>query len=91
MWARQAAKDANAALTVIGSGGIRNGVDIAKAIALGADIAGLALPFLKAAEQGLEAVNEVIEQLTRELRIAMFCISASNIQALQTTPHLIRI
>ncbi len=91
LWARQAATDAHAQVTIIGSGGIRNGVDIAKTIALGADAAGMALPFLKAAEQGLEAVNDLIEQTLRELRIAMFCIGAATIQALQDTPHLIRI
>ena len=102
LWARQAATDATSnsntnsgpniksGLIIIGSGGIRNGVDVAKALALGADAAAMALPFLKAAQQGVEAVNEVIEQFTRELRIAMFCIGAENIKALQDTPHLIR-
>lgn len=91
LWARQAANDAPTQVTIIGSGGIRNGVDIAKTIGLGADVAGMALPFLKAAEQGLEAVNDLIEQTLRELRIAMFCIGAASIQALQDTPHLIRV
>ncbi len=86
-WARQADPD----WLVIGSGGIRSGVDAAKAIALGADAAALALPFLKAAEDSAEAVGAVIEQLIRELRIAMFCIGAEDVQALQTTPYLVRI
>jgi isopentenyl-diphosphate delta-isomerase len=86
-WARQAAPE----LTIIGSGGIRNGVEIAKALALGADAAGLAMPFLKAAEESLEKVDEVIEQLIRELKISMFCIGAANIQALQATEYLVKI
>ncbi len=86
-WARQANPDG----LVIGSGGLRSGVDVAKAIALGADAAGLALPFLKAAEESAEAVSAVIEQLTRELRITMFCIGAENLNALQATPHIVQI
>jgi isopentenyl-diphosphate delta-isomerase len=87
LWARDACPEA----TIIGSGGIRNGVDVAKVLALGADLAGLALPFLKAAEESIEAVDTVIEQLVRELRISMFCIGARTIQELQQTEHFIRI
>jgi isopentenyl-diphosphate Delta-isomerase len=86
-WARQTDPD----WLVIGSGGLRNGVDAAKAIGLGADLAGMALPFLKAAEESEEAVSAVIEQMTRELRIAMFCIGASNLTELQNTLHLVKI
>ncbi len=86
-WARQTDPD----WLVIGSGGIRSGVDVAKALALGADAAGMALPFLKAAEVSAEAVSAVIEQTTRELKIAMFCIGAQNLAALQATPHLVQI
>lgn len=86
-WARQALPGG----LVIGSGGIRNGVDVAKALALGADLAGLALPFLKAADESVEAVSDFIEQLTRELRIAMFCIGAANLSDLRNTPHLVRV
>ncbi|MDB5082019.1 MAG: isopentenyl-diphosphate delta-isomerase, type 2 [Chloroflexi bacterium] len=86
-WARQANPDG----LVIGSGGIRNGVDVAKALVLGADVAGLALPFLKAADESAEAVSSLIEQLTRELRITMFCIGAGDIPALESTPYLVKL
>jgi isopentenyl-diphosphate delta-isomerase len=86
-WARQALPDG----LVIGSGGIRNGVDVAKALALGANLAGLALPFLKAADESVEAVSDLIEQLTRELRITMFCIGAASLSALHNTPYLVKI
>ncbi|MBI2953519.1 MAG: type 2 isopentenyl-diphosphate Delta-isomerase [Chloroflexi bacterium] len=63
-------------LSVIASGGIRNGVEAAKAIALGADVVGLAAPLLEPAMQSAGAVRSRLEQLLEELRIAMFCIGA---------------
>jgi isopentenyl-diphosphate delta-isomerase len=57
---------------LIASGGIRSGVEIAKAIAIGADLCGLALPFLEAANQSEEAVHELVGELVTALRIAQF-------------------
>jgi isopentenyl-diphosphate delta-isomerase len=59
-------------LALIASGGIRNGVEIAKAIALGADLCGIALPFLEAANESEEAVHELVRELVTTLRIAQF-------------------
>ena len=73
-------------LTVIGSGGLRHGVDVAKAIALGADLAGMAWPFLAAATESSQRVVERIERVVRELRIAMFCLGARTIAELQRVP-----
>lgn len=75
-------------LTIIGSGGIRNGIDAAKAIALGADMAGTAKPFLEAANVSAEKAVEYAERFVRELRIAMFCVGAASIPDLQETPLL---
>lgn len=63
------------AATIIGSGGLRSGVDAAKAIALGADLAGTAKPALVSAidERGAEAVVEGLQAWMKELRVAMFC------------------
>jgi isopentenyl-diphosphate Delta-isomerase len=73
-------------LPVIASGGLRDGIDVAKCVALGAGLGGLASPFLKAAAVSLEATIEVIEGLGRELRIAMFAAGAGSVAALQQTP-----
>ncbi len=74
------------ALPVVASGGLRDGVDAAKCIALGASLCGMASPFLKAAAVSLEATTEVIAELERELRIAMFAAGAATIARLQSTP-----
>jgi isopentenyl-diphosphate delta-isomerase len=73
-------------LTIIGSGGIRNGVDAAKAIALGADLVGVAQPFLVAAETSAERAVETVERLRRELTICMFCLGTRAVDELQRVP-----
>jgi isopentenyl-diphosphate Delta-isomerase len=75
---------------LIASGGLRSGVDAAKAIALGAHLCGLALPFLKAAAVSTEAVGDAIDELATTLRVAMFAIGAPDLAALRGTAHLIR-
>ncbi|MBO0707640.1 MAG: alpha-hydroxy-acid oxidizing protein, partial [Candidatus Dormibacteraeota bacterium] len=73
---------------VIASGGIRDGLDVAKAIALGADLAGLAGPFLRAASGGTDAATELARELTMTLRVAMFGVGAASIPALRATARL---
>jgi isopentenyl-diphosphate delta-isomerase len=70
--ARAVAPDA----TLIASGGIRDGIDVAKALALGADLIGIAGPFLRTADVSEEAADEFARELTQTLRIAMFCTGA---------------
>ncbi len=83
---RRAAPD----LPVIASGGLRDGIDVAKCLALGARLCGLASPFLKAAAVSVDATTAAIAELARELRIAMFAGGASNLTELQATPLVSR-
>ncbi len=73
-------------LPIIASGGLRDGIDIAKSIALGATLAGLAGPFLKTANESADAVSDLIRELTAQLRIAMLCTSTSTIEELAQVP-----
>jgi isopentenyl-diphosphate delta-isomerase len=70
--ATAAVRAALPAVPLVASGGIRDGVHVAKALALGADLAGLALPFLRAADESDAAVAALIEELVTALRIAVF-------------------
>ncbi|HMK07541.1 MAG TPA: type 2 isopentenyl-diphosphate Delta-isomerase [Anaerolineales bacterium] len=68
---------------LIASGGLRSGTDIAKAIALGADLGAMAGPFLKAAAESSEAVKRAIDQVVAELRLVMFATGSGNLAALR--------
>lgn len=75
-------------LPIFASGGLKDGIDIAKSIALGATLGGLAGAFLKAADVSVEAVDQLIRELHAQLKIAMLCSGASTIAELQRTPLL---
>jgi isopentenyl-diphosphate Delta-isomerase len=85
---REARKIAPDAL-LFASGGIRTGMDAAKAIALGADMVGVAGPFLRAAAEGREAVYDLAEEFIEVLRTVMFCVGAPNLMELRATSRLI--
>lgn len=85
------ARRASSYLPIIASGGLRSGLDIAKCIALGADLGSMAGPFLKAAVQSVAAIVETIEITQAELRIAMFAAGIPNLVELQGTKQLRRI
>ncbi len=76
-------------LPIFASGGIRNGIEIAKCIALGATLVGLASPLLKLANVSAEAAVEGVEALGAQLRVAMFGIGASDLAALRDTLYLL--
>ncbi|MDX2160647.1 MAG: type 2 isopentenyl-diphosphate Delta-isomerase [bacterium] len=75
-------------LPIIASGGLKDGIDIAKSIALGAVMGGMAGSFLKAADQSVEAVDELIRVTNAQIRIAMLCSGARTVADLQRVPLL---
>ena len=72
-------------LTIIGSGGIRHGIDAAKALAAGADLVGMAYRFLRAANESTESVVEKVRRVVDELRMSMFCAGAGTLESLRKT------
>ncbi len=78
----QMAKRGAPQLPIFASGGLRNGVDGAKCIALGAQLFGLARPFLRAATISVESVSNEIAIVLGQLRTAMLCVGARDLNAL---------
>jgi isopentenyl-diphosphate delta-isomerase len=76
-------------ITVVASGGLRSGLDMAKAVILGASLCGLAKPFLKSAMESPEAVMKVIERLKREFTVAMFLMGVKNFKELNYNESLL--
>lgn len=76
-------------LPLIASGGIRTGLDVAKAIALGADLVAFAMPLLEPATRSTEAVKEKLEEILDELRMAMFLVGAKTVAELKAKRHLL--
>ena len=76
---RRAAPD----MTLIASGGLRSGVDIAKCITLGATLGGMAGPFLKAAVRSLEDTIQTVYEIQREIQVCMFAAGAGDLEQLR--------
>lgn len=79
-----AVRKAAPSATVIASGGVRSGEDVAKSIALGADAAGMALPLLKCAAVSREALHSKLAQTKRELTTVMFCTGCRELAGLRS-------
>jgi isopentenyl-diphosphate Delta-isomerase len=71
-------------IPLIASGGLRDGLEAAKAIALGADLAGMAFPFLQAAHESEDALFTLVEILVAELTTAMFCTGCKALEELRS-------
>jgi isopentenyl-diphosphate delta-isomerase len=81
---RQIAPD----VPLIASGGLRHGVDVAKAIALGADIAGLAMPFLQAATSSEATLYDLAKVLIAEISTVLFCTGNATLEQLKHSDSL---
>lgn len=75
---------------IVASGGIRSGLDMAKAIALGASVCAVALPLLQPATESADAVAAVIDRYLTGLRIAMFGAGCADLAALRAVPLRVR-
>ncbi len=76
-------------MKVIASGGVRSGLDVAKAMALGAEASGLALPLLKAAVKSKEAISERLDIVIQELRLALFLTGSGDLASLKCKPLIL--
>lgn len=80
-----AARRACPELPIIASGGLATGVEIAKCLALGADLTGLGGCLLAAADDSAQAVQETLEIVLEQLRLALFCCGARRLNDLDCT------
>jgi len=76
-------------LPLIASGGLRNGLEAAKCIALGANMTAMAYPFLQAASQSRESLFAFADTLLAELKSTMFLVGAKNIAALASSRYIL--
>jgi isopentenyl-diphosphate Delta-isomerase len=70
---------------LIASGGLRHGLDVAKAIALGSDITGLAMPFLRAAVDSEQAIQDLADILIAEIKTVLFCTGNASLTQLKNS------
>jgi isopentenyl-diphosphate delta-isomerase len=76
-------------LQLIASGGLRNGLEVAKCLAIGADMCAMAFPFLKQAAISKEAVMQFADLLLNELKSTMYLVGAKDIRTLKTSRHVL--
>ena len=77
-------------IPLISSGGIRNGLEAVKALALGADAVGMALPVLKTSYLGEGALEQFFQKFMDQIKVAMFLVGASDLKQLQKTDLVIQ-
>jgi len=73
---------------VVSSGGMKTGMDAAKALTIGADVIGFARKLLEAATESDKAVIETMDQIELELKMTMFGVGASTLDELKNTKRV---
>ena len=76
-------------LRVIATGGLRSGLDAAKALALGAEIVGVGLPLLREANKGIDGLRRWVESFSESLKCTMFLTGSKNITDLKNAPVIL--
>jgi isopentenyl-diphosphate delta-isomerase len=76
-------------LPVIGSGGLRNGLDLAKSIMIGATMGGFARNFLSSADKSLDALKVQVEEIIRDMKMTMFLTSSKNVDSLRKARYFV--
>jgi isopentenyl-diphosphate delta-isomerase len=76
-------------LPVIATGGIRHGLDAARALVLGASAAGMARTVLAPAVEGRQQTLDALNEMVRELRAAMFLVGAANVADMQVQEFIL--
>jgi isopentenyl-diphosphate delta-isomerase len=76
-------------LPLIASGGLRNGLEVAKCVALGASMAAMAYPFLRAASQSRESLFAFADTVLAELKSTMFLVGAGSVQSLASSRDIL--
>jgi isopentenyl-diphosphate delta-isomerase len=83
------AREGATGLPIIATGGVRSGLDAARALGLGAGLVGVGFPFLKAAADGEAALREFLEQFLVELKVAMQLSGAGTLEQLRAAPVVV--
>lgn len=76
-------------IPVIASGGIRSGLDIVKSIVLGAEMAGLASPFLKALSKGIDYLDKYMESLIMQVKVGMLLTGSKDLKSLKEARYVL--
>ncbi len=76
-------------LPIIASGGLRNGLEIAKCLILGSDLCAMAFPFLRRASESEEELENFTKSILAEIKSTMFLLGAGNIKSLKNTRYIL--
>jgi isopentenyl-diphosphate delta-isomerase len=76
-------------IPVVASGGLRNGIEFAKCIALGADMCAMAYPFLREASESKNSLFRFADVILAELKSTMFLVGSQNIKALKNSRYIL--